>query len=388
MNELLLFILSTGAVNSVYGTFGISLLVIVFVQAMKSRTLKLGALNHTNFWVMICFGLTYFAIGEQTIQGLLYYCLTPVLAYCAGWSICENEKANRSKLICRIILAILIGYAVHAFQNYMINKDVVVRSQLRDVYSGVMRAATGSGAINTLSFSLIAYFLFIEKNVAAKAVGITAFSISFAYAFILGTRTQFIILIFTVIVVLLVYMIEKKGCAGGLLFVFFAIIFVALAYLIVYHFELFGIKNFIENSNLARRYVEGSGIEDADQYRFGSIFRGLTNLFVYPFGVPKGLTSYYHNLWLDVGRIGGVIPFFFITILTISSLYRVLRLSFDKGLDFKSRYMFFSVYLGYYVNFAVEPILEGFKDYFYIFCILNGMLECLYYNRAFHKNIL
>ena len=385
MSQTFLCLLSTGAINSVYGTFGISLLIIVFIQSMKNRRINMGAFQYPSLWVFFAFGLAYCIIGDLTIQGMLYYCITPVLAYCAGWSIIETEDCNKEKGIRNAMLSIIIGYAVHAFLNYILNRNVVIRSQLRDVYSGAIKAATGSGAINTLSFSLIAYFLVIEKKRIVKAIGVITFVISLAYAFVLGTRTQFIILAITSIVILAVYMIEKKGLIAGVALFFFTGIILACVWLVIYEFELFGLKEFIESSNLANRNIEGSGLEEADQYRFESIFRGFENLLVYPFGVPDGLTTYYHNMWLDVGRISGLLPFILVVLFTVASLYRVLRLLGNKRIGIEIRYMLFSVYIGFYVNFAVEPVLEGLKDFFYVFCIVNGMTECFYYTKMYYR---
>ena len=44
--------------------------------------------------------------------------------------------------------------------------------------------------------------------------------------------------------------------------------------------------------------------------------------------------------------------------------------------------MILCVYIGIQINFFVEPILEGLLDFFLVFTLINGMIEC-YYQRYF-----
>ena len=97
----------------------------------------------------------------------------------------------------------------------------------------------------------------------------------------------------------------------------------------------------------------------------------------YPLGGLKE-ESYYHNFWLDIGRISGVVPFLIMVTYSFLTFFHVIKLFCDKTLDKKARYVLLSIYLGTLMNFFVEPILEGLINSFYSFTFLNGLTESLY----------
>ena len=97
----------------------------------------------------------------------------------------------------------------------------------------------------------------------------------------------------------------------------------------------------------------------------------------YPLGGLKE-EGYYHNLWLDIGRISGIVPFFVMVAYSFLTFFHVIKLFRDKSLDKKVRYVLLSIYLGTLMSFFVEPILEGLINSFYSFTFLNGLTESLY----------
>ena len=102
-------------------------------------------------------------------------------------------------------------------------------------------------------------------------------------------------------------------------------------------------------------------------------------MFNYPLGGLRE-TSYYHNLWLDVGRVAGIFPFLCMIVYTIAINWHAIQIIKDKQVSIWFRYLILCVYLGIQINFFVEPILEGLLDFFLIFTVINGMLECYYHS--------
>ena len=129
------------------------------------------------------------------------------------------------------------------------------------------------------------------------------------------------------------------------------------------------------------RYQAGSGLQSADNYRTSSLTRGLVNLIDYPLGGLKH-NEYYHNFWLDIGRIAGILPFVCMVVYTAVINTHALRIIKGKNIAEPFRYMILCVYIGIQINFFVEPILEGLLDFFLVFTLINGMIEC-YYRRCF-----
>ena len=377
MPQILVFLMTTGAVNYIYGYFAVGVGILFFYQAIKSRRLWLNGVTQRDFWWLFAFAISYAAIGYGgSVQSILYYVAVPVVSYLAGWIIVEANWENKEKTIHSIIVAAMFGCCVHAALNYVSNIGKE-RWMLTDFFTGELRAATGSGSINTIAFSLAFHFVQIEKSLKMKIAGLSCFAVSFLYAMLLGTRTQFIILIITMFFILLIYMSEHRGTkenAKMLRRVFLLAVIICLAY----SMNLMGIQEYYQKSNLNARFVHTEDTARTDDYRFVSVFDGMTSLFENPLG---GLHSkgYFHNMWLDVGRIGGIIPTLFIVAFTMESI-RAARCFFLSDAQQTARYMIAALMCGFMLNFFVEPILEGLFDSFYLFCIIHGMLKSyLYY---------
>ena len=126
------------------------------------------------------------------------------------------------------------------------------------------------------------------------------------------------------------------------------------------------------------RFVE-VGLDSSDQYRIDSVFTGLYSLFEHPFG-GQIERKYFHNMWLDVGRVGGVFPFLFLLLYSINTLSHAIRLFMQKGLGFVYRYIVFSVFIGVLINCISEPVMEGMMEHYLVFVFFNGLIEADFLN--------
>lgn len=375
MPELLFMIFTTGAINPIYGMLIVGFLIIVPWQIIKIGKSYVNGMASVPFHALAIFGLLYFTIGEFSIQGFLYYFVCPLLAYLVGWVMIDVRKEDAEKYIRRGIIALILGYAIHAFLNYSINIGHS-RWELRDYFTGSLRGATGSGCINTLVLSLAMYIMVSEKDKLKKVGGFVCVVISLLYAFQLGTRTQFIIFFTVSFVFLFCYLYEKFGIRSVLILTVVTLLLVGIGFYL-YIQNIFDIKTYIDTSNLMARYQNGSSLQRADNYRTSSLPRGLDNLLNYPLGGLKD-TSYYHNLWLDIGRVAGILPFVCMIFYTVVINIHAIRIIKNKRVEASFRYLLLCVYLGIQINFFVEPILEGLLDFFLVFTFINGMVECCY----------
>lgn len=381
MPELLLMFFTTGAINSVYGMIAISFFIIVPWQMMKTGRAYVNGMASVPFYALAIFGFLYVLIGEFSIQGFFYYLICPLLAYLAGWVTIESAGVKAEDAIRKAITAIFLGYVVHAFFNYSINIGHQ-RWELNDFFSGSFRGATGSGCINTLVLSLAAYIATLEEKKIKKILGLACVVVSLLYAFLLGTRTQFIIFLTVNLVFLVCFLYEKYGLKSAGILIGIVLVVVGVCFYL-YTNNVFGIKLYVDSSNLMARYTMDSGLQTADDYRKTSITRGIDNLFSYPLGGLKG-SSYYHNFWLDIGRVAGILPFICMAFYSVVINIHAVRILKKTDLASWFRYLIMCVYLGMQINFMVEPILEGLLDFFLVFTVINGMLEC-YYQRYFFR---
>lgn len=381
MSQIIVYLLTLGAFNAIYANIICSIFIIGLFQFFKKKKIYLNMLKRKPFWILYVFGITYWIIGVPNIQGLEFYFVTPILTYTSGWIICEVSR-EKEKLVKNCIYVMVLSNATHALLNYIVNLGKP-RWLLVDFFSGNLRAATGSGVINTLVFSLLAYIIFIEKRKIIKLLGIGCFIISVLYSFLLGTRTQFGILMIVFTIISIFYFREKSGWKWSIKLFLISSILVSVVYLF-YSKNFFGIQTMIDNSNLMARFVDSSDLKDADGYRLNSITRGLLFVIEHPFGGGAEL-DYFHNMWLDIGRVAGILPIilmFVYSIITFHHIYIIFKSSF---FSINIRYILLSVYLGININLFFEPILEGLMGYFLSYILLNGLVDCMYYSKNMLK---
>lgn len=387
MVQFLYMLYTTGAINQVYGIIGIGLFIIGLWQWTRKNRLHIKGVNTLSFFLLVLFASVYVLIGELSIQGVEFFLVCPIIAYLCGCVTIESGKDGPEHNIKKCIIFMLLGYAIHATLNLFINIGQK-RWDLVDFFTGDFRSATGSGCINTLIFSLFAYFIVLEKNKLIKWFGITGTVLSALYAFILGTRTQFAIFAIVSFVFLFFYYREKYGIT---FIVRLCLVLAVITCICVFAFNknLFGLRSYIEDSNLVGRYIDKAGLSDSDDYRISSVSRGFITMFKYPFGGLKE-TTYYHNFWLDIGRVSGIIPFVIMVCYTVVVNIHLIRIFRNKDHEPRFRYLLFCVYLGIQLNFLTEPILEGFLSFYLVFTIINGMVEYYYYfyelNGAYQDN--
>ena len=375
MEVFFVFLLSLGVLNPIYSNILFSFLYITIIQYIKTKKILLNSALSINFWALFLFGITYFLFGGLKLQHLEFFLITPLLVYSFGWTLIELRGGKDVDFIKRIILAMLIGFGVHAFLNYISNIGVT-RWLLTDFFTGSIRAATGSGVLNTMIFSLLAYLLFIEKDKKIKILGLVLEIVACIYSFQLGGRTQLIILGLVFVIIFFFYLFEKKGFVPTFKIIMRLVFLVILVY-IVYQLDIFSIKTTIESSNLLLRLEQG-GLEASDQYRINSVLNGLLSLINHPFGGQETV-FYFHNMWLDVGRVSGVFPFLFLLLYSVLATYHVLMIFLNKNYNITIRYLFLSLYLGIQINFFTEPIMEGAISFFLAFCFLSGFVDYMYY---------
>lgn len=383
MPQLIVFTLSTGAVNTIYGNIVGSLWLIFVSQYIKEKRIVLGGVKGFSFWLLFAFGFIYVVFGVFSLQGIEFYMITPLLTYMSGWVICRLGD-DKEAIIKSVIYAMILGYGLHALLNYIINIGRT-RWNLTDFFSGSLRSATGSGVINTYVFSLLIYFVVVEKKNRFKLLGLICFIISVLYGFLLGTRTQFLILIVVSIVSLSFYFFEKNGLRG--VFDFLLIVIMAIAVIgWGYSTNFSDIRTMVDSTNLAKRFIDSATQMTSDEYRISSVMRGLLTTFEYPLGGLQE-TSYYHNMWLDAGRVAGLFPMLLLLMYSAVTSFHASEIFSDKDVSIELRYIILAVCLGVQMNFFVEPVLEGIMDFFLMFCRVNGMIDCLYYTKGQGKTI-
>ncbi len=100
----------------------------------------------------------------------------------------------------------------------------------------------------------------------------------------------------------------------------------------------------------------------------------LKNLIIYPLGWAKyGQTYYVHNMWLDVARISGIVPFILLAYIAFDSFRKAFRLI--KRSESTLSYMILGLNICFFASCFVEPIYGG--THFMLYCMLWGTSNAL-----------
>lgn len=349
-----------GLLHSGYAWVTAFLAIAAAYPLKKQGRMMVNYLTAPSFWLLAAFGVSYALFSGGGWRGLAYYALLPLMAYAVGW--CGAEQGG----VRDQILGLTLGFALHACLNALVNFGNS-RYQLVDFWSGSFRTATGSGFLNTMIFSAAAYSLFLERRRWMKLLLLTATAVCLGYALQLGTRTQLVILAAT----LGMFCLTQRKLGSRVLAV---LVCLAAGIWLCCRLNVLGLGDFVSGSNLMARITEGTGLRQSNAERLGQFFKGLRNLYDHPLG-GRAEEYYYHNLWLDVGRVAGVIPLVPLLAFQLTAAVHVLRLCREERQDAGLRCLLGCVWLGLFLNAAVEPVLEGMLDLFLAFCAVSGMAD-------------
>lgn len=384
MLNFILVLINSGVMQRNIAYLALVLYEIFFLQIMTKGKIVINSIAKSPVWLLAVSGLIYGlardALGERLVTSLIVYCLMPVLIFISGYTITDRKDGKSNLSIEKCLCAIALGCVIHAVLNISANSGLTNRNETVDYFTGRYAAATNLGSLNTFIFALLPC-LIITKRKKIKIIGFIFFALSVIYAFMLGTRTTFYALAIMTLLSFFVYVkryysngikvnVLLKWCciAGAVVGAVYGIITT----------NFLNIRTKIEISTLALRYSDVmTGASDSARLRMFQ--EGVKNLFVHPMGgnQTNGI-HYFHNYWLDVGRVAGVIPVIIIICLDIILFKHMLTLFRNDSISEDLRYALFGIYICFFINFFVEPIMDGYLDLFYRFTLIRGLVEGLY----------
>ena len=278
-----------------------------------------------------------------------------------------------------LIYAVVFGLFMYASLN-MIDyvKEYAAGSGPRiayDFWVGHMIGAPLMGVYITPVALLLTYNLFHlnwKKDLFIKIVHFISFGLSVYFTILLQNRSYFFIVSIVFVLMFLLQIVLNKF--KMLKPTFIAVVFIGIIYF-SYKFNVFGIQTFIVDTAWYTRVIKTieNGILIDGRFTIYPLVRDQFKL--YPLGgyqMDLGGLVYAHNLWLDILYAVGRYPFFIFVGYTLLTITTIVRINFNKHIDTSIKILISSVYLGFTLNFMVEPIIEGVPYVLIIFCLVNG----------------
>lgn len=323
------------------------------------------------FSVLYC--LMHFMLSISSSHIPLYL-LAPVIFYVFGRYI-ANKLCSRS-VILEFIALTFFSFSVVTFYTCIVdvgNTGLInpLRIMGRVGVDDYDMAATLYGLNVSLGLSCLFVFLSISKSerTIIHYLLLISFALSLLTTIHLVNRTGLVLIFFSIVVFLLY---SKKGSKSTWIILILFIVLCA-------YFSTKSDFASILDAYTTRGEVEGHGLSDAGS-RTEKWLDALSRLFTSPFGWYKDINyTFTHNMWLDVARLTGFIPFIAIVGATIIGYKDTLRLYRVKN-DYLVLALM-SILLVFFLECFVEPVMEGFDLYFYLMCMFFGI------QRQYLKNI-
>lgn len=221
---------------------------------------------------------------------------------------------NQSKEIQRKVLACyILGYGfkslIIAGYSYIFNDGSYGYGNIYDPFS--RKEINSPGISNNLSIlaSLLIFYIFNNKVFAVKTSSAILLFLTLGMGIFLGGRTFFIIILFATF-----YSIIRPLTTNKIILILFL---TALIYVVA---NAYG--DFINTDFILKRFEKG-----LESKRFLHYQHGLSEFFKHPLGgysVDQSIENvrWFHNIFLDMGRLGGWIP---VTLFSLSLIYVALK---------------------------------------------------------------
>lgn len=312
------------------------------------------------------FGLNYI---DKSIDAILPNFFVPSLLYLVGKYVSVNYKNQQIEVFFMFFMTFvfslipIISILLQVEENGFIDGS-------RNLYliwdKNSVISATGLGSYFVLNMASIG-LINVKKNTKTERIINIGIIILFVLSLIcvlrLGSRTQIVIATVSLSGSFLLNLRKNSF--------FKNIIFIILTFYLI--------NNFNENADVKKFYADRLNDDEVGIVTAGGRTEkwigALESLFTDPFGWELSRLGYAHNLWLDVARVAGIIPFVLLLFFTVSSIKTWLKsLKLLKCNLFLRNYIFF-YFISIILVFNVEPIMEGMYLLFLFFCMFVGFLS-------------
>jgi len=152
--------------------------------------------------------------------------------------------------------------------------------------------------------------------------------------------------------------------------------FISIVFLVI---VLFGIGyNLLIDTFVIKKLI-WRGLHDV---RFGWWSQGLQAMLDYPWGggydvIVGNRTKLAHNVWIDMGKDYGIVPFIILILFSATIVYRFFSFLFFSKADIVLKHLVFLMGVVIFSIFMIEPVFNSDKTFFiyamYFFGIVSGL---------------
>lgn len=333
------------------------LLPVICVLLWANDKFKLNIKNIKIFILLCLFSLFFFIFGFKLgFYSVMGFCL-PMAYYIGG-------RLNKSKdNIKRLIYIIALGMGVHVILNMaydftIYGTEIFRHTSHYDIWLQDEAMPTAV-ATNYMVFTGCIYYLILkENNKPAKCALLVVYLVMLIYNVAIGRRTPVLMLGIT-LAVGVIFDFFVFGGNKKILKKFLLILgIVILSVLVIWNFDLFGIKTRIYWMPFLVKFREYG----LDTGRFDIMIEGIKMMPQYLWGgqnISGVMEIQIHDLWLDIYDYAGIVPFVLMIVFTVYEIMSFVKLLFNKKISSDFKVLLIGVYSAGLVQAMLEPLMTG-----------------------------
>ncbi len=352
--------------------FGYLLAIFIF---MDYKQLKKSL--DTDFTLLALFTFSYaifytFNLDLGT-QFIFIYAFIPLAFYLLGKLLVWKADNVKQLFMMSLFLGIFFSFIalISVLLNIAEQGFVSLERSVPYIWGGIPPAATVMATYFLFNMCIPAILIsrFKETGLLVKIFLFVVFLLSVYCVLRLGSRTQLAIGLFTLIASLL-YIVTKQSAKKNILI--FILIFVGVN---------FGLSRFDLNSksdlmtsfsSRMESKSHGAGTAGGRSQRWE---KSLVNLWEEPLGWDYQEFGHSHNLWLDVARVSGILPFLLLVAFSIRSFINTRKVIIKNPGNIALNNLIIAFSLAIFLQFFVEPIFEGVFHLFVFYCLFQGIIN-------------
>lgn len=348
--------------------------IMLLLYIWNRRFVVLLPLNR-EFFVLVFASLSYLLLyvrnyGRPETSTLVLRYFMPFILFYLGMMHVEGKE---DKLV-KLSMCAALGTFFHGLMNILKNRNLDILSvasrQYQDVYGGAI-----SGTLQNLLFllpcSLLAVFVFGVKN-KSKWLGIMMALTGVFGSIANASRTMIVVTVIIFAGMTFLYLWMNGSFSSTVVRWLGFVIAIVTAVLLILWLDLFSVYEWFSQTALGRRStISASGHTVVDNIRWTY---ALDILKMLPSNLLGGInySNYAHNLWIDVAKEAGIIPFVLYILFFVDVWATAIKCYFNKNLSQICRLLIVSIISACTLTFFTEPIMQGAPLIFSLFCYISG----------------
>ena len=300
------------------------------------------------------------------------------LACCVGYNFLHRSPMDimeKEKVITKIIVVLSAGPLVHFLLNLYYNFGKSLYRNTIDFWTKEILSATGQAALACMALGVILGLLFSNMSKKYKIMAVILMAVIMLYNLTLGGRTLFVLLIVLSIGSFL-YSYINKNSGKEKIKTMVSVVLLLILLAIAYESNFLNIKTMFETSNFYRRFFVIKSQSITEDGRLASKIYFIKNFEESIFGGLnlRKKAGYAHDIFLDTYDEAGIFAFISMIMFIIKSVKVYVSLITNKEYTLMLRQIIFTLYLAIYLEFMIEPILQGMPWMFMLFCFIHGLI--------------